>query len=71
MYKAVQNKKYYLAAERFPKARKTISRVYLSGIRVWDSDDMKTYSLVLWTFRVMFGIKKPEFGEYTNQNKLN
>ena len=35
MYKAIQNKKYYLALERFPATAKNVSRVYLTGIRNW------------------------------------
>jgi hypothetical protein len=58
MYKAIQNKKYYLAINKFPKTAKTVSPVYLTGIRNFESDDMKTYSIVLGTFRIMFGIKK-------------
>ena len=58
MYKAIQNKKYYLAINTFLKTAKTVSPVYLTGIRNWESDDMKTYSIVLGTFRIMFGIKK-------------
>lgn len=58
MYKARQNKKYYLAVETFSKKRKTISDVYLTGFRFFETDDMKTYSLVLGTFRIMFGRKK-------------
>lgn len=59
MYKAIQNKKYYLALNRFPATAKNVSRVYLTGIRNWDSDDMKTYSIVIGRNRIMFGIKKP------------
>jgi len=62
MYKAIENKKYYLAVETFRKQRKSLSKVYMSGIRIWDSDDSKTYSIVLGTFRIMFSIKK-ECGE--------
>jgi hypothetical protein len=58
MYKAIHTKKYYLAINTFRKTAKNICPVYLTGIRNWDSDDMKTYSLVLGTFRIMFGIKK-------------
>jgi len=57
MYKAIWSGKYYLAIETFPKTAKEISVVYHTGIRIWDSWDMKTYSLVLGTFRIMFGIK--------------
>ncbi len=59
MYKAFQNKKYYLAFNRFPKTAKTVSSVYITGIRNWISDDMIIYSVVLGTFRIMFGIKTP------------
>lgn len=63
MYKAIENKKYYLAINKFPKTAKNVSVVYLTGIRIWDSDDMETYSLVLGTFRIMFGIKKMQCGD--------
>lgn len=58
MYKAIQNKKYYLAINKFPKAAKKLSTAYHTGYRTWTSDDMITYSIVLGTFRIMFGIKK-------------
>ena len=57
MYKAKQTKRYYFAIETFSKKRKTISKVYYSGFRVWNSDDMKTFSIVIYTFRMMFGVK--------------
>lgn len=61
MYKAYQNKKYYLAFNKFPKVRKNIEGItaYKTGFRKWTSDDMITYALVLGTFRIMFGIKTP------------
>jgi len=62
MYKAIQNKRYYLAINKFPKTAKTVSTVYLTGIRNWESDDMKTWSIVLGTFRIMFGRKKNDAG---------
>lgn len=64
MYKAFQNKKYYLAFNTFPKTAKKppYNRVYLSGIRNWVSDDMYNYSLVIYRFRIIFGIKRPNFG---------
>ncbi len=65
MYKAFQNKKYYLAFNKFPKTAKitpTKSNAYITGFRKWISDDMITYALVLGTFRIMFGIKRPQFG---------
>jgi hypothetical protein len=58
MYKAIQNKRYYLAINKFPKTAKELSIVYHTGIRNWESDDMKTWSIVLGTFRIMFGRKK-------------
>jgi hypothetical protein len=62
MYKAFQNKKYYLAFNKFPKTAKKVEGVhkaYSTGFRKWASDDMITYALVLGTFRIMFGIKTP------------
>lgn len=61
MYKAYQNKKYYLAFNKFPKTAKTIDGItaYKTGFRKWVSDDMITYALVMGTFRIMFGIKTP------------
>jgi hypothetical protein len=58
MYKALQNKKYYLAFNTFPITAKGVSGVYLSGIRNWISDDMYNYSLVIHRFRIIFSIKR-------------
>lgn len=58
MYKALQNKKYYLALDTFPITAKGISDVYKSGIRNWVSADMYNYSLVIHRFRIIFGIKR-------------
>jgi len=60
MYKAIQNKKYYLALHRFPKTAKNppYNYAYTTGFRTWTSDDMISYSLVIGTFRIIFGIKK-------------
>jgi len=58
MYKAIQNKKYYLAVNQFPNTRKKISKVYRSGFRYWKSDDMFNYSVVIGTFRIIFGVKR-------------
>lgn len=63
MYKAFQNKKYYLAFNTFPKTAKKVGKVYLSGIRNWTSDDMYNYSLVIYRFRIIFGIKRLNFGD--------
>ncbi len=58
MYKAFQNKRYYLAFHTFPKTAKNISDVYLSGIRRWSADDMYNYSIVVYRFRMIIGIKR-------------
>ncbi len=61
MYKAIQNNKYYLAINTFPRTAKNppYNHAYLSGFRKWNSYDMVTCALVIGTFRIMFGIKKP------------
>jgi hypothetical protein len=64
MYKAFQNKKYYLAFNRFPKTAKKaqgVHKTYSTGFRKWKSDDMITYAIVVGTFRIMFGIKTPNY----------
>lgn len=61
MYKAFQNKKYYLAFNTFPKTAKEVSNVYLTGIRNWISDDMYNYSIVINRFRIIFGIKRNQY----------
>lgn len=58
MYKAFQNKKYYLALHRFNPKAKTLSIVYKTGIRNWESSDMSYKSIVVGRFRIMFGIKR-------------
>jgi hypothetical protein len=58
MYKAFQNKKYYLALNTFPITAKNVSVVYNTGIRNWVSDNMYNYSLVIHRFRIIFGIKR-------------
>ena len=62
MYKAFQNKKYYLAFETFNNYRRKNIKVYRTGIRNWISDDMYTYSIVIYKFRIMFGIKRNDIG---------
>jgi hypothetical protein len=62
MYKAFQNKKYYLAFNKFPKTAKNVSKVYISGVRNWVSDDMYNYSIVINRFRIIFGIKRVTYG---------
>lgn len=61
MYKAFQNKKYYLAFNTFPKTAKKVSSVYLTGIRNWISDDMYNYSIVINRFRIIFSIKRNQY----------
>lgn len=65
MYKAIQNKKFYLAVNTFRKAAKRgqWNYAYLNGFRKWKSDDMTTYAIVAGTFRVMFGVKKVQLSQ--------
>ena len=63
MYKAFQNKKYYLAFNTFPKTANNVSKVYLTGVRNWVSDDMYSYSIVINRFRIIFGIKRLQFSD--------
>ena len=61
-YICFENKKYYLAFEKFPLRRKVESgvEVYNTGFHFWDNnnDGFDTYSIAIYCFRVMFGIKK-------------
>lgn len=61
MYKAFQNKKYYLAFHTFRMSAKSVHKAYWTGFRKWESDDMTTYAIVIHRFRIMFGIKKECF----------
>lgn len=65
MYKAVNTKKYYLAVNTFPKTAKNppYNETYLNGLNFYESDYAKTWFLVFETFRIIFGINKPEIGE--------
>lgn len=62
MYKAFQNKKYYLAFNKFRRTAKNPpwNQTYLNGFRKIESDDMTSWYLVLGVFRVIFGIKKSQ-----------
>ena len=66
MYKAIgglsSKSKIYLATETFPKTAKKVSSVYKSGIRVFNTNEMKTYSLVIYRLRFMLGIKHRDIG---------
>ena len=64
MYKSIQNKNYYLAINIFKKEAKAISKVYHSGAIIFETPEMKVYSLVIKTFRIMFGIKKIQLNCY-------
>lgn len=60
MYKTIRRAgKYSLAIETFGKNRKSISPVYRSGIRIFETDHFKTYSIVIGTARIMLSIDKP------------
>ncbi len=58
MYKSFKSKRFYLAFNTFPKTAKNISKVYHTGMRNWDADDAKYYTIVIRTFRIMFAINK-------------
>ena len=64
MYKAIQNKKYYLAVNTFRKTAKKapFNQAYINGIRKIESDDMTNFFFIIGTFRIIFGIKKVQFG---------
>lgn len=49
MYKAIQNKKYYLAVNTFRKTAKKapFNQAYINGIRKIESDDMTNFFLLL------------------------
>lgn len=58
MYRSFRIGKYNIAFHKFQKKTKTVSKVYLTGFRFWDSMDSKNYSVVVWTFRIIFSINK-------------
>lgn len=62
MYKAFNSKKYRLAFETFGKRAKEVSIVYKLGIRNFESDDSKNYSIVIGNHRIIFSINKPQMG---------
>lgn len=68
-YKAIQTKRFYVAVETFPVTAKRVSPVYKSGFRFFEAFDMKTYSIVAYRLRVMFGIKKSGVGERAQDDK--
>lgn len=58
MYKSFNTKRYHISISTFKKKAKDISKVYHTGIRLWESDDAKNYSIVINTFRIIFSINK-------------
>jgi len=57
-YKRFKFKSLSLSFHKFSKTTKTVSNVYLSGIRNWVDDDSYNYSIVIWTFRTIFSIER-------------
>ncbi len=63
MYKAFRIKnKYRLTVNTFKKSAKSVSIVYRSGIRKWETEYSFNYSIVLGTFRLIFSIEKTQYG---------
>lgn len=59
MYKQIiRHKRIILAVNTFKKSAKTISPVYLTGIRNWQSSDSYNYSIVIHRFRIILSISK-------------
>lgn len=58
MYKAFQNKKYYLAFNTFPKTAKKHGKAYRTGFYKYTSDDGYNYFIVIYRFRIIFIIKR-------------
>lgn len=66
MYNRIKiNNKYSITFNTFRKLAKNVSNVYKIGIRNWISYESYNYSIVLYTFRIIFSIKK------LNQNTTN
>ena len=59
MYKRIKlTKNHSITFDTFPKTAKTVSSVYLTGIRNWVAQDSFNYSIVLGTFRVIYSIER-------------
>ena len=59
MYKEIKlTRNHSIAFHAFPKTAKTVSRVYLTGIRNWVAQDSFNYSIVLGRFRVIYSIER-------------
>ena len=58
MYKTFKIKSVSISFQKFKESAKTVSEVYLTGIRNWDAFDSKNYSIVAGCFRVILSIDK-------------
>ena len=58
MYKSLKFKKFSINIETFSIKRKDLSVVYHTGIRNYQTDHFKAYTIVLHTFRLSFLINK-------------
>lgn len=64
MYKHLFKKsKIGIAINTFPKTAKNVSNVYKTGIRIFDVDTHKTYSLVIHLFRIMIYVNRTNTGD--------
>ena len=63
MYKAYKISKVRLVFNKFKKTAKNVSIVYRSGIRNWVSDDSFNYSIVIYTFRIIFSVDRPQLDQ--------
>lgn len=57
-YKSFKKGNIRIAFDKFPKTAKQVSEVYKTGIRNWNADDSKNYSIVLGTFRIILSFEK-------------
>jgi hypothetical protein len=51
-----------IAINTFPKTAKRVSTVYNTGIRIFNADTHKTYSLVIHLFRIMIYVNHTDTG---------
>ena len=51
-YNSLKFKKYSISIETFSKKRKNLSKVYHTGIRNYQTDHFKAYTIVLHTLRL-------------------
>lgn len=62
MYKTIKIKKVHLTFNKFKKGAKILSRVYRSGIRIFNHTDSYNFSIVVFTFRLILSIDKKQIG---------